>query len=178
MSKIDEVLEHAAEQWREEIDAGYVPLRAPEPRRRRNWLWGGGFATAAAALAAVVVVLATSSGGGGTPPNRPVLDTDCAGPVLAVNPANVHPGEQVTLTGKYYVTGCQDDPTQAAPAPLSAVPLSLIDSGGGQPVRLTVAHPTGDLGTFSVTVTIPDGTPGGRATISDGGSASVGIDVS
>jgi hypothetical protein len=80
----------------------------------------------------------------------------------------------VTVQGRYYVTGCQDSVSRAAPEPIASVRLTLTEADGRRTV-LATAHPAGELGTFRVTTRMPDHLPRGRATIGDGGISSAGV---
>lgn len=179
MSKIDDALERAARQWRDDVDTAYAAAaqRQPTPRDRgKHWVWAGP-AAAAAVVVAVVVGVTAGGGSNGNQQHAPA-QLDCAGPVLQVpggqQPRRVRPGQKVTVRGKYYVTGCQDSVTKAEPAPIAAVRLTLTEAAGRR-IVLATAHPAGELGTFSVTTRIPSHLARGRATITDGGISSAGV---
>jgi hypothetical protein len=117
-------------------------------------------------------VATSGSGDGG---QHPPPQLDCAGPVLQVPGAKrVHPGQRLTVRGRYYVTGCQDSVQKIKPKPIAAVRLTLAQPGGRR-VVLTTAHPAGKLGTFKTSIRIPRGARPGRATIRDGGVSSAAV---
>jgi hypothetical protein len=89
-------------------------------------------------------------------------------------PRAVRPGQKLTVRGKYYVTGCQDSTSKAKPEPIGSVRLTLIEAGGRH-VKLATGHPAGELGTFTLSVRIPDDAPRGRARINDSGLSSANI---
>jgi hypothetical protein len=179
MSKLDSMLEQAARQWRDEVDAAYTGVALRPPTRARpaiTWFWAG--SAAAAAVAAIIAGSAISGRGadGDHNPARPAAD--CAGPTLKTpggrQPQTVKPGQRLKVQGKYYVTGCQDSTNKAKPQPIHSVRLTLIEPAGHR-VKLATAHPAGELGTFTVSVRIPRDTPRGRATLNDSGISSAAI---
>jgi hypothetical protein len=80
------------------------------------------------------------------------------------------------VRGRYYVTGCQDSVSKAAPEPVASVRLTLTEADGRR-VALRTAHPAGELGTFRVTAHIPSDVPRGKARIGDGGISSAGVEL-
>ena len=136
-------------------------------------MWAG-LGTATAVAAAAVVWATSSGGGGGGQGQHPSSEGACAGPVLQLPRTHVRPGEQLTVRGRYYVTGCQDTTSAAQPAPIKSVRLTLTEAGGRR-VVLATAHPAGELGTFRARIRITRDAPRGHATLRDGGVSSARV---
>lgn len=96
---------------------------------------------------------------------------DCAAPHLGLEgvrrdtTAVLHPGEKITLTGRYYVNGCQEHDHEPAP---SSMAVTIYLKGHGRPRALAKATGTGPEGRFTTTVRIPTGYPHGKATLQAG----------
>ncbi|MBB2893557.1 hypothetical protein [Flexivirga oryzae] len=170
MPTIEDRLRHTGEVWRDHVDAdgGRQPLRprhAPATPRR----------LALAAAAAVVVV------GGGAVAGFAIhnashpgqghggIAASCAAPQVLLpgsktNLPVVHPGETVTVTGRYFLDTCNDTNPSLGPAP-KPVAAHLVLRHGTRTVRLGSVQSHGELGTFRTTIRIPTDFPTGRATL-------------
>lgn len=171
MSRIDDRLAKAGDEWRAQVDADCAHRRWRSPERRRRL----GVLAAAAVVTAVVVVgigIVVVRDHDGSRPGPGPDQADCAAPVLKVAGPGVAGhlvrNGAVTITGRYYVTGCQDG--EGDPTPLPAVSVVLV-SAGGQRASLGKGEPSGELGTFTIRAIVPSDFAAGPAVVRDGGIA-------
>ena len=170
MPTIEDRLRTTGEVWRAHVDTGDIrqpaPPRPPHAKPRRR--------IALAAAAAAIVVGGTAAGFAIHNATQPAggtggVSASCAGPQLLLpgSKANlpvVHPGETVTVTGRYFLDTCNDTNPSLGPAP-KPVAAHLVLRHGTHTVRLGSVRTHGELGTFRTTIHIPADFPTGRATL-------------
>jgi hypothetical protein len=177
MPGTDDLLREAGAAWRALVDAGTgtsaaeVQQRAlrdgeVDARRRRTTLrrrvGAAAVTVAAAAVVAGFVALAhpfDQGWSGGS-------SASCVGPRIAVDGmpvdgalANepteeqvVRPGQDVQVSGRYFLTDCYDTGQKGDPPPYRTVVLTL--AAGSHETRIATVHPDHD-GAFTVDVTLP-----------------------
>lgn len=113
----------------------------------------------------------------------------CAGPVLTVAQTSVRAGEEIRVSGQYFVDGCADVADQCGPleeeTPLTAVPLTIFSgtvsgaerSGKEAGTVLARLDATGESGQIDASVTIPRSVTAGKATLQLGDAEPVVITV-
>ena len=118
-------------------------------------------AASAVAITGVVTGCASSRsvGGGGA--------ASCVSPTLTASKTSVHGGDSLKVSGHWFVSECHDvvvnGRSPAANAPIQAVPL-VLSTRRGQVFDVGTAHPDG-TGSFTITVTVPDGAAAGPASV-------------
>lgn len=171
MPTIEERLRTTGEVWRAHVDTGDV--RAPAhprssratPRRRIALVAAAAGIAAAGAVAGIVIHNVSGQAG-----NHGGVSASCAAPqvLLPGSQANtrpiVHPGEEVTVAGRYFLDGCNDTDPSLHPAP-RPVAAHLVLRHGTHTARLGTIRTHGELGSFRTTVLIPGDFPTGPATL-------------
>jgi hypothetical protein len=113
-------------------------------------------------LAAVTTAACSSSGAG-------VAAASCVSPSLTAWSSTVRVGEQMKVSGQWFFADCNDvviGGSKPPPnTPVAAVQL-VLRTHGGQLFDLGVAHPDSE-GSFTVTITVPEGAQAGPAQIKD-----------
>jgi hypothetical protein len=117
---------------------------------------------AALTWVATVGVACGSSGSG-------VAAKSCVAPSLTTSPTSVRVGEPMKVSGQWFWAECNDvvmRGNQPSPnAPVETVRL-VLQTNGGHRFDLGMAHPDSS-GSFTVTITVPDGARPGAAQIKD-----------
>lgn len=85
----------------------------------------------------------------------PVPAADCALPSLTAIPTSVSPGTSITVSGKNFA-GCPAQNDQSAPAVVNQVQIGIATDQKVGTVLATAETAVDPLGSFTVTVTIPD----------------------
>lgn len=172
MPTIEERLRDTGRVWRDHVDSmatigehsKRAPARGRAPKRRVVLIAAAAVVVAAAVPVAGVLAHRGAQGGGGGG-----IGASCAGPQLrlAGEPAHsrtpdVRVGQELTVTGHFFLDSCNDTNPQLHPAPRPLrVGISL--RGHGRTVLLRTVQAHGELGTFRATVRIPAGYPVGTA---------------
>jgi hypothetical protein len=175
-ANLDERLADAADQWRHEVDGLFATVDWSVRSRRHGlgallsstrWRLASAGAIAILAVAITLAIVLTRPDA----PARHVPAADCAAPMLTlqphtVAPTSVAPGQVLSVVGRYWVDGCQDD-GRGGPRMLIADVRVVLHTSDGHTRTLAVAHPRGNAGTFRIQVTVPLGSPAGAAILDD-----------
>ncbi|MFC6704749.1 hypothetical protein [Flexivirga alba] len=171
MPTIEERLRDTGRVWREHVDAAAPQETSTPARSRRN----GSRRRVVLVAAAAVVVAGVGVPVAGVLAHRAAdhnqgqqgFAASCAGPQLRLvgeqkrsQISVARAGQELTVTGRFYLDGCQDNGGVGTPRPLTVI-LSL--RGHNQTVRLRAVLARGELGTFRATVRIPADYPLGTA---------------
>lgn len=130
------------------------------------------------AAAAFIPVLAacggSSSGGGSTVDSfsnggNPaagggVSAATCIAPTLTLKPAKAAPGDEVKVSGEWFVDGCNDTGMGEAPKALTGMTLEVIQGHESWPVASGV-DATGENSSFEVSIEVPADAQAGKATV-------------
>lgn len=167
-TSVEDLLRDAGAQWRASIDA--MPQRsAAAPWWRRRWVI---FAATAACLAALIVPIYRSAE---LAPIRGQLGSgagaDCAAPQLSIAGVaphavpTLHPGEEITVKGYAYVSGCHEYQHDPASTPIT---VTIALKGRDDQRDLKTVRSIGSAGRFTTKVRVPQDFAPGPATLHAG----------
>lgn len=174
MPTIEDRLRDTGRVWRDYVDATALqehstrtPTRGRAPKRRVVLIAAAAVVVAAAVpVAGVLAHRGAEEGGGGG------IAASCAGPRLQLvgkqkdsQIAVAHAGQELTVTGRFFLDSCNDTNPQLNPTP-RPLTLALTLRHGSHVVQLRTVHAHGELGTFRTAVRIPVDFPTGAAQLS------------
>lgn len=102
--------------------------------------------------AATLLALAPAAGAA---EEDPIPSADCAVPTLTAIPTSVSPGTSITVSGTNFA-GCAAQNDDSAPAVVNEVQVGIATDQEVGTVLATTETSVDPLGSFTVTVTIPD----------------------